>query len=53
MSTSWPDTVDAPFSTREYRSRQGRLGRLMSDRGLDVLVVWQRGGGSYDRTVPH
>lgn len=49
MSTSWPDTVDAPFSTREYRSRQGRLGRLMSDRGLDVLVVWQRGGGSYDR----
>ena len=49
MSTSWQHRLDAPFSSQEYRSRQARLQHLMSERELDALVVWQRGGGSYDR----
>lgn len=42
------DGQPAFFSREEFAARQARLARLVADAGLDGIVVWSRGGGTYD-----
>src|SRR5687767_6351520 len=38
----------ALFTREEFAARQAKLARLAAGAGLDGIVVWSRGGGTYD-----
>ena len=43
------DGHPALFTREEYAARQEHLRRAVSAAGLDAVVVWSRGGGTYDQ----
>lgn len=40
---------DLPFPIDEYRSRWQLVHQAMAAAGLEVLVIWQKSGGTFDR----